>query len=318
LGLSGTALCVIAALTYTVANICLRRLSELGCDPVWTICVKESIAVFVVGPWLLWQALQGRKTLPDRFTLLLLIAVGLLTELFGNLSWQWAVGVVGIAVTVPASFGLSITGGAILGWLFLKERVSWQSAVAIAVIWVALGFLGAGANSVNATPETASGGLAGPMQAILGIAAASLSGVVFAILGIASCYSVRHSTPPVIVGFWIMLMGLVSLGPLSVYRLGVPQLLATTPEQMVLMFVAGIFNLIGFTALFTGMQRTTVVQANVTNASQVAFAAVAGMLLFHELPNIWLVLGIILTIIGILGGGQLSQEDEPIIGSTRV
>ena len=54
------------------------------------------------------------------------------------------------------------------------------------------------------------------------------------------------------------------------------------------MAAAGVFNLIGFLGLIYGLQRTTVVHANVVNASQVAMAAVAGMALFHEPPNPWL------------------------------
>ena len=40
------------------------------------------------------------------------------------------------------------------------------------------------------------------------------------------------------------------------------------------------------------------VHANVVNASQVAMAAVAGMALFREPPNPWVLLGVGLTIVG--------------------
>ena len=56
----------------------------------------------------------------------------------------------------------------------------------------------------------------------------------------------------------------------------------------------------GFLGLIHGLQRTTVVHANVVNASQVAMAAMAGMALFHEPPNPWVLLGVGLTIVGIV------------------
>ena len=42
------------------------------------------------------------------------------------------------------------------------------------------------------------------------------------------------------------------------------------------------------------------VHANVLNASQVAMAALAGMAMFHEPPNPWVLLGVGLTILGIV------------------
>ena len=57
---------------------------------------------------------------------------------------------------------------------------------------------------------------------------------------------------------------------------------------------------IGFLALIHGLQRITVLYANAVNASQVAIAAVAGMLIFGESANGWVVFGTLLTVLGIL------------------
>jgi drug/metabolite transporter (DMT)-like permease len=51
--LTGAACCLVSALAYTAADICLRQLSRLGSDPVWTVCNKELVTVLIVGPWLL-------------------------------------------------------------------------------------------------------------------------------------------------------------------------------------------------------------------------------------------------------------------------
>ncbi len=65
------------------------------------------------------------------------------------------------------------------------------------------------------------------------------------------------------------------------------------------MAVAGVCNLVGFVALNKGLQLTTLVRANTLNASQVAMAALAGVLLFQESPSVWLLAGVSLTIVGI-------------------
>ena len=77
-------------------------------------------------------------------------------------------------------------------------------------------------------------------------------------------------------------------------------MLETPPEQFGLMIAAGVFNLIAFMALINGLQRTTVVHANAVNASQVAMAAVAGVLLFAEPPTAWVLSGVCLTVFGIV------------------
>jgi drug/metabolite transporter (DMT)-like permease len=48
--LLGTACCLLSALCYTAANVCLRQLAEQEIDSAWVICVKEIISVAVVGP----------------------------------------------------------------------------------------------------------------------------------------------------------------------------------------------------------------------------------------------------------------------------
>ena len=309
--LTGAACCLVSALAYTAANICLRQLSRLGSDPVWTVCNKELVTVLIVGPWLLWQAARGRPALPRGSTLLRLIAVGLLIQLVGNLSTQWALGVVGLAVTIPAIFGVMITSSAVLGWVLLGERVSLRSMAALALLVASLVLLGVGAEAAGrsaAQTEVASD----PLLVALAVGAACLAGAVYSLLSVVIRHAVTQTTLPSAIALLITLMGVVSLGPLSLARLGLQQMLATPAEQGALMAAAGIFNLMGFFALIHGLQRITIVHANVLNASQVALAAVAGVLIFREPPNPWLLLGVSLTAFGILWIDRPAGGEQPV------
>ena len=68
----GAACCLLSAISYTGANIFLRQLAEIKADPAWVICLKESIAVLLLGPWLLWQFGRGvRSTYNPRALLVL-------------------------------------------------------------------------------------------------------------------------------------------------------------------------------------------------------------------------------------------------------
>lgn len=297
---SGAVLCAIAALGYTVVNICMRQLTILECDPIWAVFTRELVTTVAIGPWLFYQAVRGRLAFPSGRTLGLLVFTGLLVELVGNLCVQWSFGVVGLAVVIPAVFGVTIIGGAVLGHLWLGESVSARSALAIGLLLAALVLLGMGVEAAGQSIADAKASLTSPLMLVLGVAAASLAGGVFALLNVTIRHSVTRTTLPIAVAFLIPLMGAVSLGPLSMCRSGFQLIWNTSWEQYALMGVAGTFNLVAFLAFVNGLQRTTVAHANMVNASQVAMAAVAGVALFHEAPNPWLLLGVLLTIAGIL------------------
>lgn len=303
LGLSpvvaGTACCVVSALGYASAQICLRHLSKLDADPMWVICNKELVTVVVIGPWLLCRAARGLPVLPPGRLLVLLILVGLAVQMGANLGVQWALGVVGLAVSIPLMFGVMLAASALLGLVFLGERVSRRSVLAIGLLLAALVLLGVATYAThNSDPQDSCP--VGPLWLALGIAAPCVAGAIYAVLTITIRHSVTSAVPVSTIVFITTVMGVLSLGPLSVNRLGPEQLLATPPQQIGWMLAAGTLNLIAFLAITKGLQLTTVVHANVLNASQVAMAAVAGTLIFAEPWTVWMLAGVGLTILGVV------------------
>ncbi len=308
----GVAFCLLSALGYTASNICMRQLAASEHDPFWAVCIRELVTAAVVGGWLLYRAARGRPTLPCGRSLILLLMVGLLIQVAGNVCVQWSLGVVGLAVTIPAMFGAMIVGGAAIGRVLLGERVSARSLVAVAMLLGSLALLGIGAEAAGRSIAEAKMISPRPLTIVLGVAAAGLAGAVYALLSAVLRRSVTGATPPTAAAFLVTGMGVVGLGPISVYRLGIDGLLGTPLEQFGLMIAAGVFNLIAFLSLIHGLQRTTVVHANAVNASQVAMAAVAGMLLFAEPPTVWLLLGVCLTIFGIVWIDRPAEAVEEI------
>ena len=310
---SGTIFCLVSALGYTATNICMRRLTALDCDPFWAVFNRELVTTVLVGPWLLYRAIHGRPTLPSGRTLGRILLAGLLIQLVGNICVQWSLGMVGLAVTIPVVFGIMITSGAVLGHIGLGERVSARSAIAITLLLAALALLGLGAETAGRAIAAVKATPPGTVILALAVAAAGLAGAVYALLNTVIRHSVTQTTLPTAVAFLVPLMGVIGLGPICVARLGMQTLVSTPWEQLALMVGAGVFNLIGFLGLINGLQRTTVVHANVLNASQVAMAALAGVMLFHESPNPWLLLGIGLTIAGIVGIDRPAETAEEIL-----
>jgi len=289
----GTACCVISALGYTATNICLRFLADHA-NQVQVICVKELVTVAVVGPWLLVRGCRGLPTWPRLPALVPLAVVGLATQLVANLGIIWAMSVVGLAVTIPTALGVSLAGSALLGRIFLGERVSPRAGAAVGLLIASIVLLKMGADRGIQLMAI------DPVRVGLGVGAACLAGATYAALTVVIRRSVTNDVSPNAVVLLVTGTGVLSLGPLSLWQLGFEGWAETPPGDFVIMLLAGSLNLIAFLAITKGLQLTTVVHANVLNASQVAMAAVAGLLLFAEQPSAQLVLGICLTIVGMM------------------
>jgi drug/metabolite transporter (DMT)-like permease len=304
---AGAAFCLVAILGYGTANVCMRKLSE-SCLSSWAIFNKELVTVVVVGPWLAWRIWRRKASLPAGRPLLTLIAVGLATELIGNVGTQWGYGVVGLAVMVPANTGFVLVATAVLGAVLLGERVSARNAAVLALLIVALIVLGYGISQASVQRQ----GCAlspGTWQIAAAIAVAGLCGTVYALLAIALRYSSAAGTGLSATVVIITASGVLTLGPLSLWQAGTDVLAGTSLWQYALMYAAGVCNLVAFLALVRGLQLTTVLHINMlNNAGQVTLATVGGVVVFREACNGWLMLGVGLMIAAIFAFGAPLDE----------
>ncbi len=312
----GTACCIGSAICYTAANICLRQLAGWEVHPAWVITVKEMVTVAVVGPFLLWLMVQGKWTFRDPLVLAVLVATGVGVQLAGNMSVQWAFGVVGLTVSTPTAMGVMLVASGVMGFVWLGERVNRRSVLAISLLIVAISLLAVGTWIAGQAKAAATGNATAVAEppslgkALLGVGAAALAGAMFATLAAAVRFAGGRKTPVSVIVFVITGTGVVACGLLSLNRIGVEGIAATPPDRLGWMIASGVFNLLGFLLITKGLQLTTLVHANVINASQVALAAVAGMLLFSEPSNGWLVAGILLTVVGIFQIGNDPAGEE--------
>jgi drug/metabolite transporter (DMT)-like permease len=235
--------------------------------------------------------------------------VGLATQLVGNTGQQWAMGIAGLVVTIPTLVAAVLVATSIFGWALLGERVPHRSLLAIGLLVVAVTLLCLGAETAVRTVGAEIEIPTSSLQMAAAVGAAVMAGIVFAVLSIAIRHCVTGATPPSAVVVIITGMGVVSLGPLSLYRFGWQTLIHTPVEQLQWMAGAGIFNLVAFFAVSKALQLTTAIHVNLVNASQVALAAIAGIALFGEKANLWLILGVALTLVGIFLIGR-PQEPE--------
>jgi DME family drug/metabolite transporter len=324
----GAVYCAIAALGYTGSNMCLRSLSA-SADQVWSLCIKEAVTVAVVGPWLLWVA--GRRLCKERResrgrreerggiaqagpllrALGVLALVGIAVQMVGNLGVIWAFGLIGLAVTVPLVSAANLGGSALLGRWVLGERVSPRSGIAVGSLIVSISLLSMGAGSGG--PMAAADAVPAGDGALArwAVGAACLGGLVFAFMSVAIRKNVVRAVPPTAVVLVITGMGVLVLGPLALWRHGLPGLLSIRGDHLALMLLSGVLNLVAFLSYTKALRLITVVHASVLSAAQVALAALAGIWFFSEKPSLFLFAGVCLTIVGIFVVERPAEDDRP-------
>ncbi len=324
----GTIYCILSAVFYTLMGICQRELSK-DCDPVWVNCVQASVSTVVFGVYLTFRSIRGRSAWPPMAVAVGLMMLGIVTQLGGS-SYQWSLGVIGLAIGNPLQMGVMLAAAALLGWLVLGERVSWRAMAAILLIIASVFLLSVGAEAANEAMRAAEsvegfhdGGGGEPgnstqtndvgvMVVLLGVGAACFAGVAFAILTVGMRKTATEETAPEAIVFFINAMGIVFLGPWAVARLGLDGVMATTPRDLVVMLATGVCNLLAFLLIAKALQKTTVVRVNViNNALTTALTVLAGIVIFAEPSNRELIIGILLTLVGIVLISRGEPSDEP-------
>ena len=290
----GTLCGLASAFIYTAANSFLRSVKD--CDPVWVSAIKAVPTVVLMMPWLLAMIARGQKVLPAwRITLMIFVA-GLVGQIVGNTSFQWALGEIGVALTVPLSLGGMIVSAAILGRIFLREPVTPRAAISLAILLMAIFVLSLGARDARVSVVKSA---AAPLDVAGGVAAGCLAGFAYSVLNVVIRYAVLHGMPLPTTLFVVATGGLLSLGTIASAHIGTVGMLATAPHDLTLMLLAGVCNTLAFLALTKSLQLTSVVYVNALNATQAALAALAGVLIFQEALSPWLIQGVLLTILGL-------------------
>ena len=121
--LLGTLFGVISALAYTGTNLTLRRMANTqSLDwAIWVSCWKGVPAAVVAWVLVAYRARRGLPALPPMALVLPLMATGLFMQFIGNVSFQWALSLGGLALTVPLTFATLIGSGAVLGRVVLRR-----------------------------------------------------------------------------------------------------------------------------------------------------------------------------------------------------
>ena len=303
----GTMLGLTSALSYTLSNIFLRTLTH--CDPVWVSCVKAMPTVILMLPWILWRIAKRQTLVRSKGDLAIMLAAAAFAQI-GNVSFQWSLGVVGLALAVPFTLGTLILGSVAWGHWLLSEVVTARTLFALGLVVVSICVLSLGASEAHHSIQRAAAhgeqsievDSAANTRSIvtIGILFVCLAGFTYSTLGAAIRWVRQRGTPLPSILFISGLVGVVTLAAICLERSGFDEMLQTTRRDLNVMLLAGIFNAIAFAALVAAMHLSGLVYVNALNASQTAMAALAGIFFFGEAVTAPLAIGVPLTIVGLL------------------
>lgn len=296
----GLVLCGMSAAFYSVAGILMRRAAGLQIDPTVAVSIREAVTVAIVAPWVVSLLLRGISPGLSLQAVGVLAAVSTVSQIVGNLLHQWALGVVGISIVVPSSFAAVLITGPLLGRLFLREPVSARSWAAVGIVIVAIVLLSSGARAADAPAVGTPAATNSSMRILAAVLGSALAGMTYAALTVVIRNHVSREASAAAVMLIVTGMGVLTVGPISAFRVGWEGWRELSTESWAWLLGAGTINFAGFISLTVGLRLTPVVHANILSAAQVAIAAAAGLLIFREPLTPTLIIGAALTIFGIL------------------
>jgi drug/metabolite transporter (DMT)-like permease len=280
---------ILAATLYTAANIALRHC--VGVDPFLVAAVRAVPTVVVLAPLLIWMLFRSETIATSTDMVPRFVAAALVGQFVGNASFQIALSIIGLAVSVPISLGVLIMGGAVLGRIVLHEPVRGRTVLAMMALITAV--------IVLSLPNAAAPVLHSAAPVWVGALCAAASGGAYAVFGVTMRQTLTGGLSVPATMFISGAVGVVSLWSVALLRIGWDSLQTITAAQWGVMFAAGAFNFTAFAALSFALKTLPVVAVNLINASQVALAAAAGVMLFAEPVTAPLIIGIVLTFAGL-------------------
>lgn len=302
-----------SAVAYTLTNILLRDVagrSDLGWA-AWLTFLKAVPSAVAAWGLIYWGSRNGKRSLGGPRAIGYLVFAGLLMQVGGNLLFQYALSLGGLALTVSLCFaGLIIAGAAGGRWL-LNEAVPLRTLAAMGLLIAAVFVLQGGAEAATSVMNRDSSRWAA-FQAVFW---ACVSGACFGLGGVAIRHSMTGTGTLAGTIAPIASTGIVVPPLIAVAMLGVDGVAAIEPRVHASTLLAGTFNAIGFFAVSAAMARIPLTRVNLINSSQAALCAIAGIAWFDEPLTGWVVGGTLLTMASfvILGTGRGRVEEPPLV-----
>jgi DME family drug/metabolite transporter len=307
--LAGALFGLASAVLYTATNVALRHCVQI--DAFLVSAAKAIPTVVILGPYLIWMLNRGEVVASSLRMVPRFVGAALVGQFIGNAFFQLALARIGLAISVPITLGTMIIGAAILGKVILNESVSFRTLIAMVILLASILVLSSPGNHLQVEDEAMTSSEVEPLSTAaeigFGSVCAALSGLAYAVFGTTMRQALTGGLSAPLTMFISGSVGAISLWGVSLYRLGVQAITSLPFDDWKVMLIAGVFNLSAFVAVSISLKYLPVVAVNLLNASQVAMAAIAGIVFFAEPVTSSLLIGVSLTFVGLLAMFQRKQ-----------
>ena len=293
-----------AALAYAATNLTLRA---VALDAEALVGALLRAVPMCLLSWAVLVARGEARAVArlDRRTVLALAGIGLVLHVIGNGSFQAALAMVGVSVTVPAAMSALLWGGAGVGRLLLREPVSARAAAGLCLLMLAL-------------PLLTSGGGGGIGPAWLGALAAVVAGLSYG----SGNAVMRHTIVGHGLSQWTALAPMTAV---AVAGLAMLALLVHGPSALTgldagtawWLLLAGCLNAAAYMSLSRSLTLLPVARANALSTLQSALSALGGVLIFAEPLTGLVAAGLALSLVGAVLSQQARsgpKQPEPVAG----
>ncbi len=226
----------------------------------------------------------------------MLVGIGVIYNVTGNAAFQISLTLSGLVFTVPISHSTMLWSAAFAGLLILGEPITRAVAVGVTLLIASLVFLTAGAT--NSLPQME------PILVAVAVLTAMSAGASYGVgTAIYRRWVANRLTTEQALSI-ITLTGMISTGVIAFIRVGLDGAMATPLVVVLAMLAAGVANAVALTTISKALQYIAVAKANAINATQIALSALAGLLIFAEPVTALVLIGLGLTIAGLLSIGR--------------
>ena len=334
---TGAIFTFLSTLLFGVSNVVMRYLTgpEYGIDQYWALFYKEAIGLALLLPWLTFRLVQGRYRFTSFRLVCLLILAAIICQLIGAPLHVLGFAVIGLIITVPLVQSATLLGVAVLGFIIYGDSLSRKRKFAITILIIAVSVLSIGKEMSAPAPSHGGSGMETGLFLLVAIGTI-IAGIAYAVYLVMLRHALRqnwkdensawlsfevfrwvghdyaqktegrptekvYSPFPVTLMMAIVFMvGIIIFAIFITSRQGVTGFYDVPSWSWPVILISGVCNMLAFFFQIQGLRMTSTVQASLIAVSQMVILSLVGFWFFKEAINIIVMLGLGLTVYGVL------------------
>ena len=325
----GILLCLTATMFYSFANVCFKEMNALGMDDRWMIFVKELFTITCLTPLIIYWTIRRQYHWPALKWIVCVLIGGFFCQYIGARLHLWAIGTVGLVVSIPLIQAANMSGAAGIGRVLLGDRISTHCQIAMVIMLAAMCCLLFGPNQPDekSAATTAQIGEAQELSAqpvvgktlLLGGIGALVAGFSYSVhIVLLRKASVSRQIPVTFIAVQITGTGAVIFGFEFLQENGF-HLVAIWENVPLrawwLILLTGFLNMIGFLFQINGVRYTVVARSQMIAVAQIVIGTLFGVFFYREMTNDMIWLGLALTVLGIYYASTPDQKELSVEGN---